>query len=295
MRRFIIFFDEKEGTTPLVHLLDNFDQISIMRADKSAWEPFDDWCCGPMSLRTLEQCLEIVFGQQPVDIERLNRIYTKTAIGPLSNVDLTGSVGLKMRFRPPRKIDRIIQRTASLNAISERLAGMYPGRLFRPLMIDLLRRNDVLVFLAVRQDVLRWALSMYHGDGTGKRGHLQFKLTSGRVRKNQIGKIRVDCQKLEKLISKCERKHAEKRRIVADFQRAGIDVHALRYEDFLEDKIEYFQRVCEVLQISISTEQLNAALNRGAYLEKVHSDQISDFVENHDEVTERFGDRFVAW
>jgi hypothetical protein len=295
MGRFIIFFDEKEGTTPLVHLLDNFDQISIMRADRSAWEPFDDWCCGPMSLRTLEQCLQIIFGQQPVDIGRLNRIYTKTAIGPLSDVGATGWVGFKMRFRAPRKIDRIIPRIASLNASLERLFDMCPGRQFKPLMIDLLRRNNVVVFLAVRQDVLRWALSMYHGDGTGKTGHLQFKLAGGQVRKDQIGRVRVDCQKLEKLISRCERKHVEKRRLLADFKRAGINVYPLRYEDFLEDKVKYFRRICEILQISVSTDKLDAALTRGAYLEKVHSDRISEFVENHEEVMERFGNRFVRW
>jgi hypothetical protein len=162
-------------------------------------------------------------------------------------------------------------------------------------MIDLLKRNSVVVFLVVRQDVLRWALSMYHGDGTGKTGHLQFKLARGQVRKDEIGKFHVDCRKLEKLIFRCERKHEEKRRLVGEFLRAGINVYTLRYEDFLEDKVEYFWRIGEILQISVSTEELQAALSRGAYLQKVHSDRISEFVENHGEVVERFGNRYVRW
>jgi len=295
MRRFIIFFDEKEGTTPLVRLLDNFDQISIVRTNNSAWEPFDVWSCGPMSLPDLEQCLELLFGKESLDVERLNRIYTKTAKMPLENADKSGSVGFKMRFRPPRKSDRIVQRIASLSAISEKLATMYPGPLFKPLMIDLLKRNNVVVFLAVRQDVLRWALSMYHGDGTGKPGHLQFKLVRGEIRKDQLGKMHVDCRKLERLILGREREHAAKRRLMTELQRAGVEAYPLCYEDFLNDKVSYFQRICRILEIPISATELNTALSRGAYFEKVHSDQISEFVENHEEVMARFGNRFVRW
>lgn len=60
-------------------------------------------------------------------------------------------------------------------------------------MIKILRRNDTVVFLAVRQDVFRWGLSKYHGDGTGQPpGHLQFKLARGELQKSEIGKIHVD-------------------------------------------------------------------------------------------------------
>jgi hypothetical protein len=34
---------------------------------------------------------------------------------------------------------------------------------------------------------------------------------------------------------------------------------------------------------------------QGAFFEKVHSDKISDFVENREEVLEKFGKRFVSW
>jgi len=33
----------------------------------------------------------------------------------------------------------------------------------------------------------------------------------------------------------------------------------------------------------------------GGHFEKVHSNEISDFVANHEEGTEAFGQRYVAW
>jgi uncharacterized protein (DUF924 family) len=80
-----------------------------------------------------------------------------------------------------------------------------------------------------------------------------------------------------------------------EFERAGIAVCPLRYEDFLRDKIEYFQRIFDILGIEVSTEEINSAMRRGAYFQKVHSDDISGFVENHEEVMERFNGRFVSW
>lgn len=294
MKNFIILFEEKEGTSPLVQLLSNVDQISIVhQIDNSAWEPFDRHCCGPMSLRSLGQCLEMIYDQGPVDIDSLNRIYTKTAKKPLEVINKSGSIGFKMRFRPARKIDRATHKLLSYDVFPLNLLGQYEP--FKRVMIDLLRRNNVVVFLTVRQDVLRWALSKYHGDGTGKRGHLQFKLASGEIRREDIAKVHVNCDRLEEVILRCEKSHANKRKIMTEFRETGIEVYPLRYEDFLEDKSVYLERVCELLGVTVSPEEVTAALKRGSGFEKVHSDQISDFVENHREVMARFGSRFVAW
>ena len=104
MTDFIVFFEEKEGTTALMRLLDNFNQLSLIhQTGNTGWEPFDRHACGRMSLSSLSQCFEIIFGNDPVDMERLNRIYTNTATGPLEFFDKQKAVGFKMRFVAPKR------------------------------------------------------------------------------------------------------------------------------------------------------------------------------------------------
>ncbi len=263
MRHFIIFFEEKEGTSPLVRLLNNFDQISIVhQIGNTGWEPFDRHNCGEMPLESFAQCLDLVFNQAPLDLERLNHIYTQTAKSPLENFNKNTAVGFKIRFKPQPMMQALF---------------------------DVVKKNEVVVFIAIRQDLLRWALSKYHGDGTGQKGHLQFKMAKKEISKDQIGKIHVDHKRLEKIIARCQISHAKKQNLRKAYKRAGIDVHLLRYEDFLVDKLKYFQRIFKILEITLSVEEINSAIGKGAYFEKVHSDQISDFVENYQDVMEKFG------
>lgn len=296
MRDFIILFDEKEGTSPLVRLLDNFDQISILhQVDSGGWEPFDRHNCGSMPLKNLEQCLGIVFDNKPVDMEYLNRIYTKTSSNPLEAISQNGVVGFKMRFRNPREIPRYTGFLPPWNRFwPKRFKANYASS-FKSMMLDLLKRNNTTVFFAVRQDVLRWGLSKYHGDGTGMPGHLQFKLASGKINKENIGKIHVDCERLEEIIFECETLHAQKRQLMDELKIAGIRAHPLCYEDFLTDKHGYFKQVFEYLELDIPVDEIDAALSRGAYFGKVHADDISEFIVNSQEVIDQFGDRFVSW
>ena len=296
MRNFVVFFDGREGTTALMQLLSNFDQLTVLHHDlKSGWEPFDYHRCERMSLQDLEQCFEMLFNGKPVDVDRLNQIYTKTAEKPLTLSNPNGAIGFKMRFEPPRKFAVTLRRVSMWYwAGGKTLMDIY-NRRFNKMMFEVLKRNNVAVFFAIRQDVLRWALSIYHGDGTGKRGNLQWKLASGKISREQLGKINVDCKRLEKIISRCERSLAIRQELKREFEQAGIKVHPLLYEDFMEDKPTYFRRVFEILEIPITEEEINVVINKGAYFKKVHSDQLSDFVENHQEVMEKFGDRFVSW
>jgi hypothetical protein len=264
-----------------------------------------------MTLNNLERCLDIVFSQGPKNNERLNRIYTKTAKRPLVAIGEKGVIGFKMRFTPPRPYPFAGDRFPSGNNIPEqnfkeryirvlRNAIIYPFRKmmfrsFRKMMFDTLRKNNVIVLIAVRQDVLRLALSKYHGDGTGKPGHLQFKLARGVISKDDIGKITVDCARLEKIIAKCESQHTEQRLLLEDFKRAGIEAHHILYEDFLTDKRSYLERLFEILELNICSDEITHVLSQDEYLKKVHSDDISEFVENHEEVLSNFSDRFVSW
>ena len=75
----------------------------------------------------------------------------------------------------------------------------YKRWLYRQVLFRLFARFRVVVVLLVRQDLLRWALSVYHGDGTGKPGALQFKLASGAIKREDIKPIEVDCERLAEL------------------------------------------------------------------------------------------------
>lgn len=277
MRNFIIFFEEKEGTTPLVHLLKNFSQVDIVQQENII-EPFDSHCCGQMPISRIKRSLDIIYGKENPDFTTLNMLYSKTAQGNLREFSRQNSVGFKMRFTPPAIKDKLFMRHS-----------------FKRMMFDLLERKRVVVFLAVRQDILRWALSKYHGDGTGKKGHLQFKLAKGLITREQIGKIHVDCSRLAKILKKCERSHARKRRMMQELKERGVPTFPLLYEDFLIDKPSYFTRLFAHLGVDVSRSDIDMALQDGTKMKKVHSSNISDFVLNHEEVLEKFGDRYISW
>lgn len=296
MRNFVIFFHEKEGTSSLVRLLDNFENISIIhQVNNRGWEPFDRHSCGYMSIKDLEFCLETILNDQPVDFEKLNQIYSKTAVRPLEKFNKNGAIGFKMRFVSPQGYDKnkgYINKILSKNTFLDRLIN--PSS-FKNVMFNLLKRNDVIVFLGVRQDILRWGLSKYHRSGNNKVGHLQFKLASGQITKDEIGKMTVDCTKLEKIINHCEKLHFQKRRLMEQLRQFGIKVYPLRYEDFLNDKKQYFSEMLKSIDLETAIYEIDDVLEKGTKLKKVHSNNISDFVENHEEVNDKFSDRFVAW
>jgi len=290
MDNFVILFEEKEGTSPVVRLLNNFAAVSIVHQVQEGWEPFNAHNAGALSDADLGRCLDIVWGPQPIDQERLNSVYTPTATAPLADIVDGSAVGFKMRFqstqRPARNIASVFVPSRVKSAAK---------RQYREMMFTRLMSNDVVVFMAVRQDVFRWALSKYHGDGTGKRGHLQFKLASGEITRDDIAGITVDCEQFEALVSDCEQRHERKRALLEDLSAAGIRTGVLRYEDFLADKQTYFEELLGTIGCPNSREQIESALLAGTELQKVHSDDISEFVTNHEEVNDRFSHRFVEW
>lgn len=295
MRNFIIFFTEKEGSTPLVHLLDNFDEISIVhQVNTVAWEPFDVSGSGPMPLKTLEASLSTIYKDGPVDNIKLNGLYTQTAINSLAPIDKKGVVGFKMRFVNPYNPLQV-KGPAICNKLTRKLFQKVGATPFKVMMFDLLKRNNVVVFFAVRQDMLRWGLSKYHGDGKGKPGHMQFQLANGKLSRDDIGKIQVDCQRLEKHIVECEQTHHDRRQLMSEMHKAGIDTYPLCYEDFLTDKPAYLARLFNYLELHISSEQVGAVLKSKEYFKKVHSDDLSRFVINHQQVINKIGRRFYSW
>ncbi|MFO8146625.1 MAG: hypothetical protein R6U03_04480 [Gillisia sp.] len=281
MRNFIILFQEKEGTSPLVRLLNHFKHISIIHQENdSGYEPFNFHQCGAMRLPDLMYCIETIYNDDRDFENKLNRIYTKTARNPLESFSKDSSVGFKMRFKPP------VKDTAEI---------LWKYRPFEKMMIDVLKKHNVMVFIAVRQDIFRWALSKYHGDGTGKKGHIQFKLASGKVNREDIHKIHVKPRKLNRILKACEYLHTRKRVLMKKLKRNGIEVYPLLYEDFLEDKHSLLEWMNHILDFPASGDEISSVIQQGEYFQKVHSDEISEFVTNHEEIMEKFGNRFVSW
>lgn len=296
MNGFIVLFEEKEGTSPLVRLLDNFERISVVHHDNGGgWEPFDQHNCGPMTEADLSTCFDVLYSGGPIDMERLNQVYTRTAPRGLASIGPDTAVGFKMRLCSPKRSWREARARGLLSRLSRNVFGPGKDRAFEAQLIEDLKRNNVVVFIAVRQDVFRWGLSKYHGDGTGKQGHIQFKLAQGEITRNEIPTININCDRLGRTVDLCEQLHAKKRQLMEDLKRAGVRTHALLYEDFLHDKPAYFRRMFDLLELDVSDTEIQQALEQGTFFEKVHSDKISDFVENHEEVLEKFGKRFVSW
>lgn len=290
MRHFVIFFTGKEGTSPLLNLLDNFSQVSIIRLEEACsagLEPFDRHHCGPMSDRNLRRSLEMVLGRDGFELEELNRIYLKTSIsGPIGAVRPDTSIGFKMRLRYPKDSRMRIPGFSALNECLEEWRRMS----FLRAAERILKKTGAVAFFAIRQDLLRWSLSKYHGDGTCRPGNLQFRLAGGEIGRDDIGRIQVDCRRLGEIIAGSSQMLSRKLRLIEDFRSSGIDAHPLFYEDFLEDKIAYFRRLFRILEIDITDQDIAEALEKGAYFEKVHSSDISDFVVNHEEVLDRFSE-----
>lgn len=288
-RRFVMFFDQKEGTSPVVRLLHRFPGVEVLHHPPGrGWEPFDRHNCGPMSLDSLLECLDLIFSG--ASAEEANGIYERTAKAPLADYETTAAVGFKMRFEPPGE-PRI---PAGLGVLRGSIEARY-RRQFSDAMVDLLERRGVVVFLAVRQNLMRWALSKYHGDGTGRAGHIQFRLAGGEVSREEIPRIEVDPGKLESVIADCEAIHAAKERLARRLQEAGIEVVPVRYEDFLDDQPAFFRSLLGRLGRRLTDEQISDVLDRGIALQRVHGEDLSEFFVNADEIEARFGDRVRLW
>ena len=92
------------------------------------------------------------------------------------------------------------------------------------------------------------------------------------------------------------RKILEERKVLADrLTRYGVEIESLCYEDFEADRESYMRRLCQKLALNVSAVELHAALDEGPVFEKVHVDDISTFVTNHDQVLQRFGNCYETW
>jgi hypothetical protein len=297
MPGFLILHHEKEGTSHVWWLLHRMPGISMVhQADARSDEPFDRHQVGSMPTRELLRCLEFIFSGTH-DQEKLNEIYTRYVDHELGPFDAGAIRGLKMRYHPPDKRDRgrFLRIVDSLPVIGRDLARKlhFDRRRYREGFASLLLRNECVVFYAVRQDIFRWALSLYHGDGTGKDGHLQFDLAVGKIRKSEIPAIRVDPSELARIVRECRKNIRDKMQVLQAMSSTGIRVAPLFYERLCDDPQGYLGFLLNQLDHAVCEEDIAAVVANGSMYEKVHSTDISSFVINHEEISESFGDCFI--
>jgi len=261
MKNFIIFNTEKEGSCALVTTLDQFEQVTII---SDFIEPFDRHMFvnnphGPGHDITKEdfiKCLTLIYDTSEGHLEELNAMYGKYRSDCRFDFEKGTSLGFKMRFRRKWKKD----------------------------LFSLLKHHEVTAFVLIRQDVLRWALSKYHGDGTGKKGHLQFS----NVNIKDLPKMEVKWKLLKKQIERCEKRIADREQLLEDLRNFGIAAHPLFYEDFCADKTAYFKHLFEKLDLTISEQEIDATLRRGSLYKKVHPEALREFIHNHEEILGKY-------
>ncbi len=281
----------------MMHMLDQFDDVNVVhQINNQGWEPLDAHTSGDLSIKSLSRLFDMIYSSKAVNMDQLNRLYTKTAKLPLQTFSAKLSVGLKMRLVPHQYVHPWTRtRWPAWNAFwYERLQRDYPMN-FRTALLNRLQMHNVIVFITVRQDLLRWALSKYHGDGSGAPGHLQFKLANGEISQEQISKLKVDCEKLGEIIARSRFVHKENRKLRDSLIGMGVSVFPLRYELFLDNKYVFFKQISNWLGLDWSDITIQNVINSETYLKKVHSNDISDFVENADEVLEKFDHCWEDW
>jgi hypothetical protein len=303
VKHFVIFFEEKEGSTAVVQSLDILPLVSVVRREtegnRGGWEPFEWFNCGSLGPDRFRACLRMIFGKRPLDLSLLNGLYTRTAKAPLRPFDTSGSVGFKMRISAPWDIPNLTaaspyRRRRTVHYLAKALRRVNRGA-FRSLMMQELAELDVVAFIMVRQDIFRWAISKYHGDGTGRPGHLQFRLATSGPDSPEVPRIRIDPDRFGRVVDKCVRIHGVKRWWAESLESAGIPVHALRYEDFLADRVEFFAGMLDKIDAVMDRRVLRDHLDEGIPLRRVHGADISEYITNHEEITGLYGNRFIQW
>jgi hypothetical protein len=291
MSGFLIFNHEKEGTNHLMWLLRGFDGLSVVHKHPQEMEPFDRHHCGPMAPGDLVACLDLIFGAN-CDGRRLNEIYTRTADGPLGPVAGDGIPGFKMRFAPPANEDHaVLRRLAAIPGLGRGLASAlnigryrYQRGIFKALL-----RHGVKVFFTVREDTFRWALSLYHGDGTGQAGHLQFDVAWRARNLPRLPQIDVDRRRFAEVLEHCRVILRYKMKIMHRMQRSGIAVRPLYYEDLCAEPRHFLGALLQDIGLATSEAEIDSVVRRGTPYRKVHPTDISGFVTNHEEITAEFG------
>jgi hypothetical protein len=291
MPGFLILNYEKEGSNHLMWLLRGFDGLSIVHKRPEEMEPFDRHQCGPMAVADLVACFDQIFGPNR-DEQRLNEIYMRTSDAPLGRIGDGGIPGFKMRYQPPANEDHaFLSRLAAVPGLGPGLASaLNPGRYrYQRGILGVLSRHGVKVFVTVREDIFRWALSLYHGDGTGRAGHIQFDVAWRGREVPSVPAIEVDRERFAATLGHCRVILQYKIKIMRRMQRAGIPVKPLYYEELCDAPGRLLGTLLKDVGLPVSGAEIDAVVRRGTRFRKVHPTDISRFVTNHEPITAEFG------
>jgi hypothetical protein len=152
MSDFLVLFDEKEGTSNLMKLLDQFQGVSVVhQTNDRGWEPFDWHLHQTLYLSTLFKCLRLVYSRKKGAESRLNEIYERSSERPLINYDKSGDIGFKMRFHAPVEPDGLARFFGRLGVRGFDAVKIMHNRYERGVLTEL-RRHHIVVLFAVRQE-----------------------------------------------------------------------------------------------------------------------------------------------
>jgi hypothetical protein len=241
MKNFIILFDGQEGSSAIISHLNNQSSINI-----AGFEPFDNCHLKkPLTGNDFKLLLNNLFNH---NMAAASSIYKNYSDKNLLNIDKSKSVGFKMRFRNYDDIKSV------------------------------LKRKDVVVFVLIRRNVLKWGLSKCRSNS------LQFQLIKGEIEKNP--KLYVNIDLLNKKIEQCTMLVKKKNTILKNLMNDGVNAHPIYYEDYCDNKVKFMRFVLNKLDIKLTNKELLEYSNKPNYFKKVHDDDISKFIINYDEVHE---------
>ena len=271
--------------------LNLFNDVSVVhQSDGRGWEPFEHHNCGNANISVIVNCMNAMFTRDSAQLKCAKGDYDQLARQSMEINIEKQAVGFKMRFRAPRNF---FPKTKSItcNRAFSYISRIFFNRHFRDNVTECLIENNVKVFFIVRQDVMRWALSKYIGRGDGRIGHRQFT----KHRTLDVEPKPINPYRLSKIVTKCLRIHSYRKKEFKRLQSLGIDCHVLTYESFQKDKTAFYDSFLKKLHIEASIESIDNVLVGGVGPTKVHSDSLHHFVNNHEEISKKFGSFYESW
>lgn len=243
MKDFVIFFHGHEGSSATISQLKKLNNY----IDVIGFEPFDA-NKKPLIDVDMKKMFNLLFTKHATVnyVKNINNIYNNYYKREFPNFNKKLSVGFKMR---PKMITSI-----------------------QPI----LKKNNVVVFVLFRQNILKWAISKCRPNS------YQFKLLQGKIQQNP--KLNIDIALLDKKIQECRNLHEQKRKLLKNFINNRIIAYPIYYEKMCEDKEGYFKDILKKLDVKISDKEFNNFISKENFFKKVHSDNLEDFITNYDEL-----------
>lgn len=251
MRNFVIFFAANTGSSAIIsHLKQMKDKLDIV-----GFEPFDN-CHMKQALvgKDLTRMFELLYNKNLDNTSahaELNKLYKLYNDKPIELFNNKKALGFKMRYRDWDTIEAPI------------------------------KNNNVVVFILIRQNVFKWALSWYDSSAT------QFKLIKGEVEKDP--KITVDVEKFRSILKGCCQGLNERYKLIEELKKRGVTVVPIYYEEYCENKVAFFRKFFDSIDMKLTEGELLEFANRPNFFKKVHGDNLKQYVVNYEELKKEFG------